>query len=77
MRELSGNDGRVKLWDLRTGAFIRELSKPCEVVWRIAFKDDKCVVLCKRGGKTVMEVRSRAFLSFLLFFCSLLFGIGG
>lgn len=51
-----GNDGRVKLWDLRTGAFIRELSKPCEAVWRVTFKDDKCVVLCKRGGKTVMEV---------------------
>ena len=51
-----GNDGRVKLWDLRTGAFIRELSKPCEAVWRVTFKEDKCVVLCKRGGKTVMEV---------------------
>ena len=50
-----GNDGRVKLWDLRTGAFIRELSKPYEAVWRVTFKDDKCVGLCKRGGKTVME----------------------
>lgn len=51
-----GNDGRVKLWDLRTGQFIRELSKPCEAVWRVTFLVDKCVVLAKRAGKTVMEV---------------------
>lgn len=54
-----GNDGRVKLWALRTGAFVRELTKPCEAVWRVTFKDDKCVVLLKRGGKTVMEVSAR------------------
>jgi F-box and WD-40 domain protein CDC4 len=57
-----GNDGRVKLWDLRSGAFVRELTKPCEAVWRVTFKDDKCVVLLKRAGKTVME----ASLSLLL-----------
>ena len=53
-----GNDGRVKLWNVRTGAFIRELTRPCDAVWRIAFKDDKCVVLCQRAGKTVLEVLS-------------------
>lgn len=53
-----GNDGRVKLWDVRTGAFIRELSKPGDAVWRVAFRDDRCVVLCQRGGKTVLEVLS-------------------
>jgi F-box and WD-40 domain protein CDC4 len=35
---------------------VRELTKPCEAVWRVTFKDDRCVVLLKRGGKTVMEV---------------------
>lgn len=53
-----GNDGRVKLWDVKTGNFIRELSKPCEAVWRVMFKDDKCAILCKRQGKTVLEVLS-------------------
>lgn len=51
-----GNDGRVKLWDTRTGTFIRELTRPCDAVWRVAFKEDKCVILCQRGGKTVLEV---------------------
>jgi len=53
-----GNDGRVKLWDTRTGTFIRELTRPCDAVWRVAFKEDKCVILCQRGGKTVLEVLS-------------------
>lgn len=53
-----GNDGRVKLWDFKTGAFIRELAEPCEAVWRITLRDDKAVLLCKRDGKTVMELIS-------------------
>ena len=35
------------------GQFIRELAEPCEAVWRITFRDDKCVILCKRQGRTV------------------------
>lgn len=35
------------------GQFIRELAEPCEAVWRVTFRDDKCVILCKRNGKTV------------------------
>ncbi|KAH9815555.1 hypothetical protein DFH28DRAFT_968297 [Melampsora americana] len=53
-----GNDGRVKLWDFKTGSFIRELAEPCEAVWRIVLRDDKAVLLCKRDGRTVMEVIS-------------------
>ncbi|CDZ97981.1 Cdc4 and related F-box and WD-40 proteins [Phaffia rhodozyma] len=51
-----GNDGRVKLWDLRSGQFIRELSKPCEAIYRVTFLVDKCIVLAKQDGKTVMEI---------------------
>ncbi|KAL1408948.1 hypothetical protein Q8F55_005762 [Vanrija albida] len=51
-----GNDGRVKLWDIQTGTLIRELTRPCEAVWRVCFRDDKCAILCQRNGKTVLEV---------------------
>ena len=51
-----GNDGRVKLWNMQTGNFIRELTKPCDAVWRVAFRDDKCAILLQREGKTVLEV---------------------
>ena len=51
-----GSDGRVKVWDRRTGALVRELSQPAEAVWRVAFEDERCVVLASRQGRTVMEV---------------------
>lgn len=44
--------------DFKTGAFIRELAEPCDAVWRVTFRDDKCVILCRREGKTLMEVRT-------------------
>ena len=51
-----GNDGRVKLWDFQTGKYIREICEPCEQVWKVNYKDDKVVVLCKRDDKTCMDV---------------------
>lgn len=53
-----GNDGRVRLYDARTGEFVRDLTSPAEAVWKVAHKFDKCVVMCKRAGKTVMEIWS-------------------
>ncbi|GAA5859910.1 hypothetical protein JCM1840_001792 [Sporobolomyces johnsonii] len=53
-----GNDGRIKLWDFKTGHFVRELADPCDAVWRVVFRDDKCVTLCRREGKTLMDVRT-------------------
>lgn len=51
-----GNDGRVKLWDAVTGAFIRELTVPCDAIWRCCFKDDRVFMLCQRGGRSVLEM---------------------
>ncbi|KAL8277449.1 hypothetical protein RQP46_010171 [Phenoliferia psychrophenolica] len=53
-----GNDGRIKLWDFKTGAFIREIGDACEAVWRVTFRDDKCVILCRKEGKTMMDVKT-------------------
>ncbi|KAG8897119.1 hypothetical protein FRB99_008431 [Tulasnella sp. 403] len=53
-----GNDGHVKLFEVETGTPIRELTEPCEAVWRVGFRKDKCVIMCKRAGKTVMEILS-------------------
>ena len=51
-----GSDGRVKIWDLKTGQLVRELIAQGEAVWRVAFEDEKCVALALRQGRTVMEV---------------------
>ncbi|KAF9893747.1 hypothetical protein FE257_009917 [Aspergillus nanangensis] len=51
-----GSDGRVKVWSLKTGQLLRELSTPAEAVWRVAFEDEKAVIMASRSGRTVMEV---------------------
>lgn len=53
-----GNDGRVRLFETRTGAYIRELSEASESVWKVAYSYDTCAVMCRRAGKTVMEIWS-------------------
>jgi F-box and WD-40 domain protein CDC4 len=52
-----GSDGRVKIWNLKTGQLVRELSQPTEAVWRVAFEEEKAVIMANRSGRTVMEVR--------------------
>ncbi|KAF7587520.1 hypothetical protein BBP40_007079 [Aspergillus hancockii] len=51
-----GSDGRVKVWSLQTGQLLRELSSPAEAVWRVAFEEEKAVIMASRSGRTVMEV---------------------
>ncbi|KAJ5925098.1 hypothetical protein N7454_007737 [Penicillium verhagenii] len=55
-----GSDGRVKVWSLQTGQLLRELSTPAEAVWRVAFEEEKAVIMASRSGRTVMEVWSFA-----------------
>ena len=56
----AGNDGRVKLWELATGRWIRDLSDVSTSVWKVGCVwGSGCVaVMCRREGKTVVEVWS-------------------
>ena len=57
VRVVSGGcDGRVKVWDLKTGLLVRELGAPADAVWRVAFEDEKAVIMASRAGRTIMEV---------------------
>ncbi|KAG9087166.1 hypothetical protein FS749_003131 [Ceratobasidium sp. UAMH 11750] len=51
-----GSDGYVKMYDMKTGRCVREMTSPCEAVWRVSFRDDRCVIMCRRGGRTVIEI---------------------
>lgn len=53
-----GNDGRVRLYEVQTGKYVREVSEGGESVWRVIVGWGVCVVVCKRGGKTVVEIWS-------------------
>lgn len=55
-----GSDGRVKVWDTKTGQLVRELSQPADAVWRVAFEDEKAVIMASRNQRTIMEVWSFA-----------------
>ncbi|KAJ7173623.1 WD40 repeat-like protein [Mycena filopes] len=57
----AGNDGRVRLWEVATGAYVRELSEGGESVWKEGGHDgggDVIAIMCKRAGKSVMEIWS-------------------
>ena len=60
-----GNDGRVRLFEFRRdGAgggkfeYVREMSDPCESVWKVAYTEQTCAIMCKRAGKTQVEIWS-------------------
>ncbi|KAI8966970.1 WD40-repeat-containing domain protein [Mycotypha africana] len=43
-----GQDGRVKLWDLKRGTLIRNFTEPGKTVWRLQTTETKAVVVLKR-----------------------------
>jgi F-box and WD-40 domain protein CDC4 len=58
-----GNDGRVKLWDIKTGRLIRYFTQPAKTIWRLQFTDTRAVVVMQRRrnsnpeeGRTAMEI---------------------
>ncbi|OSX61347.1 hypothetical protein POSPLADRAFT_1182469 [Postia placenta MAD-698-R-SB12] len=60
----SGNDGRARLYRFAgeggTGEYVpvRDLSESSDSVWKVAYMRETCVVMCKRAGKTVLEIWS-------------------
>ncbi|RXW17571.1 hypothetical protein EST38_g8283 [Candolleomyces aberdarensis] len=53
-----GNDGRVRLYEVQTGNYVRDVSEGGEGIWRVVVGWGVCVVVCKRGGKSVVEIWS-------------------
>lgn len=53
---VSGSDGSLKLWDIRTGKFVRDLVAGINSVWQVVFRDNVLVAATNRGGNTVFEV---------------------
>lgn len=51
-----GNDGRARVFETQSGSYVRDLGERCESVWKCAYKKGTCAIMCKRAGKTVMEI---------------------
>ncbi|KAJ1954209.1 SCF ubiquitin ligase complex subunit cdc4, partial [Linderina pennispora] len=53
---VSGADGTVKLWDVRTGAFVRDLLSGLSGVWQVRFDRRRCVAAVHRNDVSFFEV---------------------
>ncbi|CAK9786055.1 unnamed protein product [Cutaneotrichosporon oleaginosum] len=53
---VSGSDGTLKLWDIKTGRFICDLITGISSVWQVAFNGDLLVAASNRNGNTVFDV---------------------
>ncbi|KAH9989898.1 WD40-repeat-containing domain protein [Russula compacta] len=53
-----GNDGRVRLFDVDSGAYVRDVTAPSETVWKVVFRREVCAIMCRRAGKTIVEIWS-------------------
>jgi WD40 repeat protein len=53
-----GNDGRVRLFDVGSGAYVRDITAPSDTVWKVVFRREVCAIMCRRAGKTTVEIWS-------------------
>ena len=53
---ISGSDRAVKLWDVRSGQFVRDLLTDLNQVWQVKFNDRRCVAAVQRNNLTYLEV---------------------
>ncbi|OCF38570.1 F-box and WD-40 domain-containing protein CDC4 [Kwoniella heveanensis CBS 569] len=53
---VSGSDGSLKLWDAKTGAYVRDLMNGISSVWQLAFKGNLLVAASNRNNQTVFDI---------------------
>lgn len=54
----SGNDGRVRLYEVESGRYVRDVGYGGESIWRVVVGWGTCVVVVRRGGKSVVDIWS-------------------
>ncbi|TYJ54365.1 hypothetical protein B9479_004953 [Cryptococcus floricola] len=56
VKVVSGSDGTLKLWDIKTGTFVRDLVVGISSVWQVAFNGNLLVAASNRNSQTVFDV---------------------
>ncbi|KAJ1795903.1 SCF ubiquitin ligase complex subunit cdc4 [Coemansia sp. RSA 2399] len=56
IKMVSGADSTLKLWDARTGQFVRNLLSNLTSVWQVRFDKRRCVAAVNRNDVTYFEV---------------------
>ncbi|MCJ1284439.1 SCF ubiquitin ligase complex subunit cdc4 [Xylographa opegraphella] len=53
---ISGSDRTLKMWDVKTGEFVRDLLTDLSGVWQVKFDERRCVAAVQRNNLTYIEV---------------------
>jgi F-box and WD-40 domain protein CDC4 len=53
---ISGSDRNLKMWNIETGMFVRDLLTDLSGVWQVNFDERRCVAAVQRNSLTYIEV---------------------
>lgn len=53
---VSGSDRALKLWDTRTGQYVRDLLSGLSGIWQVRYDERRCVATVQRDGLSYVEV---------------------
>ena len=53
---ISGSDRTLKMWDVSTGEFVKDLLTDLSGVWQVKFNERRCVAAVQRNNLTYIEV---------------------
>lgn len=53
---ISGSDRTLKMWNVRTGEFVKDLLTELSGVWQVKFNERRCVAAVQRNSMTYIEV---------------------
>ena len=53
---ISGSDRTLKMWNIRSGSFVRDLLTDLSGVWQVKFDERRCVAAVQRNNLTYIEV---------------------
>lgn len=54
---ISGSDRTLKMWNVKTGDFVKDLLTDLSGVWQVKFNERRCVAAVQRNNLTYIEVR--------------------
>ncbi|KAF2130248.1 WD40 repeat-like protein [Dothidotthia symphoricarpi CBS 119687] len=53
---ISGSDKTLKMWNVKTGEFVKDLLTDLSGVWQVKFNERRCVAAVQRNSMTYIEV---------------------
>lgn len=58
---ISGSDRTLKMWNVKTGEFVKDLLTDLSGVWQVKFNERRCVAAVQRNSMTYIEVSRNVY----------------